>query len=246
MFHALIKKRRKITLLRTVSGNTLDFSLYRAISNRHGISNLTPHAHQILNELYNCYTYKEHTVLVYNIQKTGPIKPRELSRLIYGNTECLYKIIPEDNISTKMQLHSSGDVVYLLRDIYAFAASNWKYIFGLLIVLGGGSAISFKVPGIIDIIKNALSAKEEIREKKLNNDSKEVDIQLKRVELYEKIKASGINPETLISPLEALCESAASLQAEPIVLGDEQTTIGSINLENEDLEDEESNDTEDE
>lgn len=76
-----------------------------------------------------------------------------------------------------------------------------------MIILGGGSAISFKVPGIIDIIKNALSAKEEIREKKLNNDSKEIDIQLKRMELYEKIKVSGIDPETLISPLEACAKA---------------------------------------
>ena len=76
-------------MLRTLKSNDLNTALYRAISNYHGISNLDTYAYQILNSLYNCYSYKEYTALVYNIRKTDPIKPRELSKLILGNTECL-------------------------------------------------------------------------------------------------------------------------------------------------------------
>lgn len=235
------KKRRKITLLRTIKSEDINISLFHAISNYHGISNLDAYAFHILNELYNSYIFQNCAVLVYNIRKTTPIKPRELSRLIYGNIECLCSIIPEDNISTQMDLHSPGDVIYMLKNIYELAKDNWTTIFGLLIFFGGGSALSFKVPGIIDIIKNVVTIPEDIRSKKLDNDSKEVELQLKRLELKCKIKDSGINPESLEEPLQAVNESATSLQAEPIILG-EETILDTITS----TEDEESIDTEDE
>lgn len=234
------KKRRKITLLRTMQSKDLNISLYHAITNYHGISNLDAYAYQILNELYNCYSYKDYTALVYNIRKAEPIKPRELSRLIYGNTECLCSIISEDKISTQMDLHSPGDAIYMLKNIYEFGKENWATIFGFLIFLGGGSALSFKVPGLIDIVKNVISVPEELRTKKLDNDAKEIDIQMKRLELNQKLKESGINPNTLLEPLQAIVESTASLQTEPITLGEDSSIIAIT-----DIEDEESNDIED-
>lgn len=234
------KKRRKITLLRTIQSKDINISLYHAITNYHGISNLDAYAYQILNELYNCYSYKDYTALVYNIRKTEPIKPRELSRLIYGNTECLCSIISEDKISTQMDLHSPGDAIYMLKNIYEFGKENWASIFGFLIFLGGGSALSFKVPGLIDIVKNVISAPEELRTKKLDNDAKEIDIQIKRLELNQKLKESGINPNTLLEPLQAIVESTVSLQTEPITLGEDSSIIAVT-----DIEDEESNDIED-
>lgn len=235
------KKRRKITLLRTLKSEHINNALYRAISNYHGISNLDEYAYQILNELYNCYTYKDYTVLVYNVKKTTPIRPRELSQLIYGNTECLCSIIEENRISTQMELHSPGDAIYFLKEAYSFAKDNWSIIFGLLIFLGGGSAFSFKVPGLLEIIRKALSIPEELRTQKLDNDSKELDIQLKRLELNKKIKDSGIDPESLISPLSAVVESTVSLHAEPIILEDTTDVVFPLDIENE-----ESTDTEDE
>lgn len=235
------KKRRKISLLRTIKSTDINISLYRAISNYHGISNFDAYAYQILNELYNCYTFKNYSVLVYNIRKTDPIKPRELSQLIYGNTECLSAIIPEDKLSTQMTLSSPGDVIYMLKDAYDFAKDNWTTIFGLLIFFGGGSALTFKVPGIIDILRKILATPEELRARKLDNDSKELDIQLKKLEINQKLKDSGIDPESLKTPIENIIESTSSLQAEPFILGDDSAQITTI-----DDEDEESIDIEDE
>ena len=50
-------------------------------------------------------------VLVYNICKTDPIKPRELAGLLYANTECLSMITDENYISTQMSLNSPGEAV---------------------------------------------------------------------------------------------------------------------------------------
>ena len=119
----------------------------------------------------------------------------------------VFLIISEDNISTQMSLHSPGDVVYLLKDAYEFARDNWAIILGLLSLSGGGSAFSFKVTGLIEIIKNVFLFSEDVRSKKLDNDSKELDLQLKRLELKQKIKDSGINPESLVAPLEDVVES---------------------------------------
>lgn len=235
------KKRRHIKLLRTIKNDDVNYSLYKAISNYHGISNFNNYAYQILNHLYNCYSYKGSAVIVYNIRKNSPIKPRELSQLIYGNTECLCSIISEDKLSTQMNLNSPGDAVYILREVYEFAKTNWWIILGLLIFLGGGSAFSFRVPGLIDIIKNIASLPEDIKSKKLDNESKELDVQLKRIELKEKLKASGIDPKGLVAPLEAIANSTNALQTEPIIL-DESAAMSVIT----DGESEESNDIDEE
>lgn len=219
------KKRRKISILRTIKSDDVNVSLYRAISNYHGISNLDDYSYHILNELYNCYTYQNYTALVYNIRKVTPIKPRELSSFIYGNTECLCSVIPEENISIQTELHSPGDAIYLLRDLYTIAKNNWGIILGLLVFLGGGSAFSFNIPGAIDIIKRAFLAPQEIKEKKLENDTKEVELQLKRLELQQKLRDSGINPESLVAPLDAIVESTSSLHVEPITLESNPTEI---------------------
>lgn len=219
------KKRRVITILRTVRSEQLNYSLYRAISNYHGISNFDTYAHQILNCLYNCYVFKGSAVLVYNVTKNTPIKPRELSGLLYSNTECLSKIIDEDKISTQVSLNSPGDAIYILEDIYTFAKDNWAAIFGLLVFLGGGSALSFHVNGIIDVIKSILSAPADIRIKKATATEKELEVLNKKLEIYEKIKASGINPEDLAEPLDTLYKNTMSLETKPIVL---QTNSASI------------------
>lgn len=212
------KKRRHITLLRTIKSEDINYTLYRAISNYHGISNFDAYAIQILNHLYNCYSFKKDIVLVYNIRKNAPIRPRELSTLIYCNTECLSHIIPEENIATQLSLHSPGDNIYILKNAYEFVKDNWMYFLGLLVVLGGGSAFTFNVPGLVDIIKNILNAPSEIKEKRCSAELKELEVLNKRVELYDKIASSGVDMTKLSGPLEKLYASASSLEATPIEL----------------------------
>lgn len=226
-------KRRHITPLRTIRSENVNYTLYRAISNYHGISNFDPYSRQILNTLYNYYIYQGAAVLVYNICKVEPIKPRELSGLLYSNTECLSLLINEDNISTQISLNSPGDAVYILEQIYTFAKENWMVIFGLLVFLSGGSALSFHVPGLIDIIKNIINAPSDIKLKRMEVENQELEIISKRLEVYNKIKSSGINPKDLENPLTILCQSAKSLNAEPIILKNALSTPIQENAESE-------------
>ena len=80
-----------------------------------------------------------------------------------------------------------------------------------------------------------------MRAKKLDNDLKELEVFEKKLELTKKLRDSGVDPESLVKPLEAVAESASSLKAEPIVLGSEQPLISNLEDENE-----ESSDIEDE
>ncbi len=219
------KKRRHIKLLRTVRSENLNYSLYRAISNYHGISNFDFYANQILNTLYNYYSYKGTAVLVYNICKTGPIKPRELAGLLYANTECLSMIIDENYLSTQISLNSPGDAVYILEKVYTLAKDNWTVLFGLLVFLGGGSALSFHIPGIIDIIKNIINAPSEIRMKKNDAEIKQLEVLEKRLDVYNKIKSFGIDPKDLQDPLNALNKYTQSLDTCPIILGDDSSIL---------------------
>lgn len=122
-----------------------------------------------------------------------------------------------------MSLNSPGEAVYTLEQIYTFAKENWGILFGLLVFLGGGSALSFHVPGIIDIVKNIINAPSEIKMKKMEAEEKELAIISKRIEVYEKLKSSGIDPKKIQQPLSTLNANTQSLKAEPITLGDDSS-----------------------
>lgn len=176
------------------------------------------YAKYILNSLHNYYSFQGTVSLVYNVRKSDPIRPRELNAVLYGTTEALIQIAPEDSISTQMALNSPGDIVFY---ILSFFRDNWTVLFGLLICLGGGSVLTFKVPGAIDILKSILNAPAEYKLKKAEADQKELEIVEKKIEIYEKIKASGINPGTLSQPINSIISGCSSLRVEPITLSDE-------------------------
>lgn len=219
------KKRRHISLLRTVKNEELNYSLCRAISNYHGISNLDGYAKQILNALYNYYMLEKDISVVFNVRRKSPIGPRSINKLLYGATEFLSSIVPEEYISTQVSLNSPGDIIFILDQAKDLLVNNWTIIFGILVAVGGGSAFSFNLPGIIDVIKSIFTAKDECRIKHAEADEKELQILEKKLELYKKIKASGIDPETLNAPIDALIASCSTLEVEPIVLDDETAAI---------------------
>lgn len=214
------KKRRHITLLRTVRSEELNYSLCRAISNYHGISNMDSYAKHILNALYNYYYFQDTLAFVYSIKKTEPIRPRELNSILYGTTEILCCIAPEETISNQLSLNSPGDIVYYIKAALEFFKDNWAIFFGLLVFVGGGSALSFQVPGVIDILKSIFTAPAELKEKMANAELKELEVLEKKVEVYEKIKASGIDPKALSKSLDIIVQSSTSLKSAPIVLDD--------------------------
>ena len=54
-------------------------------------------------------------------------------------------------------------------------------------------------------------------------EEKELAIISKRIEVYEKLKSSGIDPKKIQQPLSTLNANTQSLKAEPITLGDDSS-----------------------
>ena len=144
-----------------------------------------------------------------------------MNAILYGTTEFFVAIAPEECLSTQISLNSPGEIVFNLTDVLHLLKNNWQYFFGILVFLGGGSILTFKIPGAIDIIKNIVNAPSEYRIKKAEADQKELEVYEKKVLLYEKIKASGINPEALSQSIDAIVNGSKSLNIEPIIVSDE-------------------------
>lgn len=87
-------------------------------------------------------------------------------------------------------------------------------------VAGGGSFLTFKLPGLPQIIKDILTLSDDIKKKKLETEKAELEVIQKKIELYEKIKSAGINPEDLKKPLEVIFTNTHELNVQPIELMD--------------------------
>ena len=104
------KKRRKITILKTVKSNDINFNLYKGISNYHGISNFDDYAKFILDSIYNIYTFKDICSLQIGINTTTPIKARDISKLLNGLTSYMCEIVDDESLSVTLNLNSPGRV----------------------------------------------------------------------------------------------------------------------------------------
>lgn len=214
------KKRREIEILKVMDSENINYNLYRAITSYHGISNLDDCSRFILSAIYNVYTFNNDLNIVFNVRKKTPISPLELSGMLYGTTKYLCEIgIPEENISTQININSPGPIDFAIVDVFNYLKDNWMIFAGILVAFSGGSIASVKINGIPDIMKNILSIK-TLHEKdklenerlKLENKEKELELIDKKIELINKIRASGIDPEALTGSLETVIQSANNLE----------------------------------
>lgn len=241
------KKRRKIELLKVMDSKNINYNLYRAITSYHGISNLDECSRFVLSAIYNTYTFNNNLNIVFNVRKTTPISPLELSRMLYGTTNYLCEIgIPEENISTQININSPGPIDFAILNIFNFLKDNWQMFVGLLVFLGGGSIATAKLPGAIQIINDIFSIKPMYEKQKLENEKIKLEIEKtqlenidKKIELINKIRASGIDPEALTGCLEMVMQSAYDLEiCSSTSQNDEESNTNVSSVDGEELESE--------
>ncbi len=124
--------------------------------------------------------------------------------------------IDENAISTQASVHSVGDIVFTIKNLYTWAADNYIFFIALAVIFGGGKFLGIELPGIPRILKDILSIKtthakekEELAEHKLQNIEK-------MVELQEKLSEKNIDINSLISSLEILTNCSSSMQIQPL------------------------------
>ena len=99
------KKRRKIEILLEVSTKKLGYNILKALTSYHGLNNMNDYANDILNCVYDCYSYKGDVVFALNIGKREPIRPRELAELMYGITGFFGAVVNEEILSTSLNCY---------------------------------------------------------------------------------------------------------------------------------------------
>ncbi len=98
------KKRRRITILKTVKSETINYHLYRGITTNHGISNFDKYGSFILDSIYDLYTFNDICSLQIGVNTLNPIKARELTKLMYGITGYMCAFVPEEDVTITLNL----------------------------------------------------------------------------------------------------------------------------------------------
>lgn len=229
------KKRRKIKPLLTVKSCDLNGKLFKAITNYHGISNLDDYWRSILSVIYSSYCYKNNFNLVYHINRREPIGPKKLSQLLISTVDCWCNLVDdEDKISAQINVASPGPVDFSIVD-------SWPYIMDAANIVAGltmGVISTVKPDAIPQLIKNLFSlpasisreyiAKEreklalekEKEEKDSEVEEKQLNNFLKKIEILEKLKGLGVDPEKISHSAISLTETFNYLEVGTVYNGE--------------------------
>lgn len=186
-------KRRKIEVIKEVDIDRLNPRLYAGvISNHHSLSSLDDYARFVYSACYDIYSYREVLSVVFHVNKKKDIHSLDLSSFMYHSTQLLCLEDENDDISTKVNLNSVGDM--LLSNI---GASNGNYFLCIIlfaIILFGSDiewgGVKIPVPSIRSFIKSIVNRKYDKRMKELALEEKEA--QVKGLQLDNMLKELNI------------------------------------------------------
>lgn len=225
------RKRRKIKVLNTIDSERLSYKLRKAISSFHGISNFDLYAGDILCSIYDCCTFQDDVFFSLNISKNEPIRPREISKLMYGLNEFFCELVDEDILSTEINLNSPGRVIIKLKEGFKFIVKQKIPLVCLFLIVTGGSAFGCEFPGIVGFIKDVSVLGFEVKEKKLELQGKELDNTLKMLEIIKDAKEVGVDIDKIYKSLAILNELDVDLQFEAYQEFDIATTSDSTKIQ---------------
>lgn len=209
----------------------MSYNLRQAISNYHGLSNLDKYGEYILNCLYDCYIYKDNLNIAINVKQKNPLKPRQISKLLYSFTEFVCSISDVDNISTTINLNSPGSVRMKLKNaVLNITKAKWPLIF-IFIAITGGKVKDAELPGIIGTIREAKmlnitveKEKIELEKEKEEVKTQQIENMAKVLELYKAAEEEGVDIEYILQQLETLNSLNEDLQFQSEDIGDADET----------------------
>ena len=213
------KKRRHIEVLLKIAANRMEPNLIKAISNYHGLSNLTEYDTDILNCLYNAYEYKSNITYVVNISTTDPIRARDYSGFIYALTDLFCEIVnDEDSVSIKSNVSSPGRVVVILQKGFKIIKRSAIPLLVVYFLAFGGSGLGFEFEGavktIIECVHEAQMLPIEKEEKKEELKAKKLENYEKLIELSKACEDEDLNIDTINEQLERLEKVEENLKFE--------------------------------
>lgn len=198
------KKRRKIQVLLEVSTKRIGHNILKALTSYHGLSDMKDYAYDILNCVYDCYSYNGDVVFSLNVGKGEPIRPREVAKLMYGITGFFGSVVDEEILSTSLNLNSPGKVVIFLKKGFSSLKKKVLPLVGVYIAIVGGSGLGFEFPGIVGFIKEAQTIKIEYEKEKAELDSMQLENYQKALKLIKEAEDEGIDIKEALQGLETL------------------------------------------
>ena len=162
--------------------------------------------------------------MIFHVTETNPITSRAFSGFLYSiNQILLSTTIDEAAISTQASIHSIGDIVFNIKNLFTFLSDNYLYIIAIVVVFGGGKFLTVELPGIPKIIKDIFSIETDKKVKLAELRGIELENAKKELELIEKLSSLNVEPETLATASTILNSCSEKMKIEPIEKATELT-----------------------
>lgn len=202
----------------TISSQRLGYKILKGMSSYHGLSDMNDYAIDILNCVYNCYTYQGNMMYSLNIAKKEPIKARELSKLMYGITELFCDLTEEDLVTVTVNLNSPGKVTVVLKEGYKKLKKGAVPLVAIYLVVFGGSGFGFEFPGlaggVINTIEEYRTMDTEIELKKEELKGKQLENYKTAMEVIKMSEETGIDMDKVLDDLKLVDGLNKSLKFE--------------------------------
>lgn len=226
------KKRRKITILRVVSGSEINPHLYKTLRNYSGIDDINEHAAYILSMLFDAFIFDNDLHISLKVRQSKDIALYDLSGILYGTSRYFSHFIKKENVTAKVNICSEGDIYIFLKDALELINTHGSTFVKCFLTLVGGTYGIIKLKEIPQFLKEIVTIKdaykqeqistemkqEELRGEKLKNDLLEIEVEEKRRRVYENLNNQCINNLPSGFENELIAETSEPLQITPCEL----------------------------
>jgi len=241
------KKRRKISVIRTVHSRIINPHLMDGITSYHGLSKMNDYAKCILDSMYDAYLFKNISSLQFDVNTMERINAVSLSKMIYALTDYISAFLGEEQLGITLNLNSPGKISISeeseniveqvgaennkkLKDTFKKLGNGWAGWVAILLAVTLGAEIGpVKAPGIVGLIREIRTMKYDVEERK--NDIEIQDLEIERMklenlqmkeELLISLDENGVDIDRICKDLELLLEIRDELEVGTHMLDFEQ------------------------
>ena len=241
------KKRRNISVIRTVHSRIINPHLMDGITSYHGLSKMNDYAKCILDSMYDAYLFKNISSLQFDVNTMERINAVSLSKMIYALTDYISAFFGEEQLGITLNLNSPGKISISeeseniveqvgaennkkLKDTFKKLGNGWAGWVAILLAVTLGAEIGpVKAPGIVGLIREIRTMKYDVEERK--NDIEIQDLEIERMklenlqmkeELLISLDENGVDIDRICKDLELLLEIRDELEVGTHMLDFEQ------------------------
>ncbi len=219
-------KRRKISVLRKVDANMINYHLYQTLRNYNGVDDIDERADLILGLLYNAFIYNDILHISLEVNQSKDIPLSHISGLLYGTSRYFDETINRKEVTAKINVSSEGTIdIAITKALETISAYGPVAIITLIaIIVLGYMATKIDIP---KLIKDLICIPTGIRQEKIKEKLAEVELEMKKEELKEKQLKNRENESPV--NVDAFVVQLLSETGEPLQINIDKLSKESIN-----------------